>query len=964
MPRLTLLGGAVLEDEAGPISGPAARRHPLALLATLATAPSRTRSRSKVAGLLWPDTPEATARSRLNTCLYRVRSGLGSEAIVSAGDDLRLDPEAVRCDVIEFERALDDGRPAPAAELYDGPFLDGFRLKGAPAFEKWVDRERSRLAERYRDALETLAERAEERDDPAAAARWWRERAREQPHDSRVVRRLMEVLAAAGNRAEALQVAGTHERLLEVELGTQPGAGVRELAERLEAGALESGTPPAGRTVQDGGAEEGARAAPENAQAEPEAGGNEIRRDRGSPGRGEPRPSTSRRTRRRILATLVTALLVAEAFVWLLDSGRRAGADAPGNTTGGGESSVAVLPFQVSGEATETWADGMVTLLATGLDGATGVRAVSDRTVLAAWDRHTDGDGAVGTRGALKVAQAVGARYAVVGSAVAVGGELRLTAELLDARSPDPLGRAQVRGSPDSIAPLADELSARVLGLLAERTGSRLESADVASVTTRSLPALRAYLAGERHYRLGEFEAAADDYARAMRLDTTFALAHWRLASAMGWQRGGSGSAARQRAHELADQLPRRERRLLQASWLFWESGQVVPAVDSLRRLTDDYPDDPAVWYQLGEAIMHGGHPRGWPEGDTAFAKAVRLNPEHAPYYIHHLHLAIALHHDSSLATERAEGHPNPEALEPWFPLAMDLAFGDADRRRRALARLDTIGDPGDVPVGLLDPALFHPSDQAMNEAMLRAFAHDSIAATALFQNLLRRGRITEALRFLPRAPPNDVVACGLSDALSLGYPLPDSVLRQQLDPSRIGPDPSLGRLLCAGVYLAERQRTEAFDRLVERVRALASDEDRSRPERARAGDVVNVLRGHRAWRSGELRRAARLLSRSVHVPSHSWATWRALWRGDVFRELGELRAAEGWYQTALWHPLAHERLGRLYEEMGRPQDAAAAYQRFVTAWTGSDALLRYRVREARERLEVLAATSGPSTGS
>ena len=64
MSYLKLLGGAVLEDDAGtPVSSVAGRRHPLALLALLATAPSRTMSRGKMVDLLWPESPESRARA-------------------------------------------------------------------------------------------------------------------------------------------------------------------------------------------------------------------------------------------------------------------------------------------------------------------------------------------------------------------------------------------------------------------------------------------------------------------------------------------------------------------------------------------------------------------------------------------------------------------------------------------------------------------------------------------------------------------------------------------------------------------------------------------------------------------------------------------------------------------------------------------------------------------------------------
>lgn len=93
--RLSLLGGAAIEGEEGFLGGRVARRHPLALLALLATAPFHTLSRDRAIGLLWPELADRRARARLRTTLHLVRKALGSEAILSVGDDLRLDPELV-----------------------------------------------------------------------------------------------------------------------------------------------------------------------------------------------------------------------------------------------------------------------------------------------------------------------------------------------------------------------------------------------------------------------------------------------------------------------------------------------------------------------------------------------------------------------------------------------------------------------------------------------------------------------------------------------------------------------------------------------------------------------------------------------------------------------------------------------------------------------------------------------------
>lgn len=193
----------------------------MALLALLASAPSKSLGRGKLVGLLWPDSAEQTARNRLNTCVHQVRSALGDGILLSNGDELRLGP-AVDCDVRQFETALAGGDHARAVGYYGGTFLDGFHLGGSTEFEDRVVVERERLAQSFRSALETLAEEAARRGGPEEAVRWWRRLATEDRYDSRVVRRLMEALDACGNRAEALRVAQAHSQVLEEEFGAGP----------------------------------------------------------------------------------------------------------------------------------------------------------------------------------------------------------------------------------------------------------------------------------------------------------------------------------------------------------------------------------------------------------------------------------------------------------------------------------------------------------------------------------------------------------------------------------------------------------------------------------------------------------------------------------------------------------------------------------------------------------------------
>lgn len=252
MIRLELLGGATVAGQGDLVEGRLRRRHPIALLAVLAVESAPAVGRSKIVGLLWPNSPEDRARGRLNSCLYRVRSELGKLAVRSVGDDLRLDRDFVTVDVEVFRAALEAEDPASAVKVYRGPFLEGFRFPNSAPFEHWSQRIRDRLRRQYLDALQALAEEAEARERPAEAIRWWQHRVREDPYDSRAAERLVRSLASAGNRAEALRAAVSHVHRVEDDLGIAASEDLRALIDSLRS----ASGPPRGKTERSAAAGE------------------------------------------------------------------------------------------------------------------------------------------------------------------------------------------------------------------------------------------------------------------------------------------------------------------------------------------------------------------------------------------------------------------------------------------------------------------------------------------------------------------------------------------------------------------------------------------------------------------------------------------------------------------------------------------------------------------------------------
>src|SRR5213594_3649823 len=204
----------------------------VALLAYLAAAtPRRLHRRDSLLALFWPELDQEHARAALRQALHGLRHALGDGVLVTRGDeDIGLDAEQIRCDVVEFERAAVVGRLADALDLYRGDLLEGFFIRGAPEFEQWLEDERARLKAVALRGATQLAERSEGHGGLAEAAQWSRRALRIAPLDEPALRHLMKTLDRLGDRAGALEAYETFAKRLTAELEADPAPETRALA--------------------------------------------------------------------------------------------------------------------------------------------------------------------------------------------------------------------------------------------------------------------------------------------------------------------------------------------------------------------------------------------------------------------------------------------------------------------------------------------------------------------------------------------------------------------------------------------------------------------------------------------------------------------------------------------------------------------------------------------------------------
>ncbi|HEX3159915.1 MAG TPA: BTAD domain-containing putative transcriptional regulator, partial [Gemmatimonadaceae bacterium] len=459
--HLRLFGSPSLNGDGAVLPARATQRHRLALLALLALAPARRSSRDKLLAYLWPERDAERGRNLLKVSTYVLREALGERALLSEGDDLRLNTEMIRVDVAEFEAALERADPARAVALYKGPFLDGFFLREAPEFERWADRERERLAAAHGRALDTLAERAEGERDFPRAVEWWKARAAHDPYDSRVALRLMQAMEASGNRAGALQHAAIHQRLLQEELGMGSASEVAALAERLRREPA-SESPVWNQRPETPGVRETEPAREPSAEPEvPAPVDSRPERSAYASSQAAPESRTGRRGK-----WLGAAVLVAVALggaIWAASP--RASVPEP---------SIAVLPFLnlSANEDNEYFSDGLTEEIITRLAAVPGLKVISRTSAM-----HYKGS----EQPLRKIADELNVAHILEGSVRQSDGRVRISAQLIDTRTDEHLWArnyeyrlqdgfsVQVEIAQEVVRALEVELAERVRTLLVKR---------------------------------------------------------------------------------------------------------------------------------------------------------------------------------------------------------------------------------------------------------------------------------------------------------------------------------------------------------------------------------------------------------------------------------------------------------------------------------------------------------------
>jgi DNA-binding SARP family transcriptional activator/TolB-like protein len=935
----------------------------VALLTYLAIArPRGFHRRDTLLALLWPEQDEQHARWALNQALRHLRHALGKEVVPSRGDgEIGIDVRALSCDAVEFEATIEADDPARALGLYRGDLLEGFHVSGCGDFEHWLEEERVWLRRRAARAAAALARREEAQGELVAAGHWARRAFALAPDDEGEVRNLIEQLGRLGDRAGAVQAYEAFARRLRVEYEVEPAP--ETLATITAVRTRQLATTPCPAAAVDQPASDGRQVAPEpTVEAPPPLA-----------------PTRRRRPVRQALGLLV--LVAVGAMIWALRSAPTVAHPATVSPT-----TLAVLPFAYQG--TQEFAylgEGMMDLLSANLNGAGEIRTVDPDAVVALF-RQAGGD-RLEPEQARNLAARLGAGSYVLGNVVETGGHLRIGARLHSGDQKEGRGQALVDGRSPQLFQLVDGLTAQLIAQLSGGPAGALSR--LAVLTTDSLAALKAYLEAERHFRSRRLDSSIQASQRALRIDSSFALAHYRLATALMWTEGREAGEAVDRALRHGHELSRRDRRLIEALAAFLH-GRIAEAERIYREIVTRNPDDLEATYQLADLVLGWSGQVGgsWLDAREPFERVLSIDPSHHDALFHLSNIAARerrLEQLDSLTDRLLQIFPEPGRL--FLRGQRALAFADTAETARFMAALRKSGD--DVAQWNGGAVVFMTGDLVVGRRIWRLFTEPSrsrglrvLAHLTLAKMELMSGRWSAAKVELDSAMALDPATALEHRALLSLWPLlqvprPELLaLRNSLQRWKAAPGPSN-----EGFVTAEHAPAQPYLRLYllgllsarldDHAPALdyAADLERQAGASFAPAFVRGLSRGLRvevARARGQADQALATLDSGgfrpwgeLKVTGNSpfyFQEYEQFIRAELLHTLGRdgeaLRAYRG-IADWLFHSgaPAHLRLAEIYERRGERQKAAAHYARFAELWKDCDPEFRPLVEGARRRI-------------
>jgi tetratricopeptide (TPR) repeat protein len=549
----------------------------------------------------------------------------------------------------------------------------------------------------------------------------------------------------------------------------------------------------------------------------------------------------------------------------------------------------------------------------------------------------------------LEVCQRASLKGLLVPEVARLGSGYIIAAKLVEPTSEATVASFSARSdNDDGLLDALDELLSRLRDGLGDSLAS-LEGEDrrLAAVTTGSLEALKRYTLGLGAWNTGRYDDAVALYREAVEIDPEFASAHAALGSAYASYVFRERELAAENfdaALARLDRVGRRELNFIRSQHAAF-LGRVDEQIHYLELHLSEYPDDPSARFNLGSSYRD----RGQLEKCVGeFEEVLRVAPHNAAAMINLATCLSGLGQDQSAIT----AYRRAFEIEPQWEVSSNINH--------------------EYGVTLTNARLYSEARElyekrlSMPDAGNRGHAHRSLGHLELYQ-----GQFESAVDHFRQAVGLHTAAeQPLSVARDLMFQAYTEIARARTQAAIEALDqaaeimPTDGgsipfHVILGSAYLAAGDVASArriSDRLIERKEA---DGDQVGEDTLRE---CRVLEARVRAAEGNPDHAIESLESEAHLStqpdpdlqmgiSEAYAAvgrWEDAER--ALRRLIDLRWDS--YEGLVPWITAHYRLGQVYEELDRRDEAAASYKRFLDLWGDADTEL-LQIELARSRLEV-----------
>ena len=592
-----------------------------------------------------------------------------------------------------------------------------------------------------------------------------------------------------------------------------------------------------------------------------------------------------------------------------------------------------------------------------------------------------EGERNIDRKVATQVAKAAQAKWVLLGSILNTDPDIVITSQVVDFTTGDAVSSQRVEGQPgERVFSVVDQLSKAVREDLAlPREADQEKDTFVATMTTDSPEAYRMYLEGLELFYKHLWSDAEVAFIKAISIDSTFAMAHFQLASIYYWRNDPQALQYIANAVKYADGATHKGR--LYIGSLDARLKRDIPkSIEYLRQIIDEYPDDKNPYVSLGLLLKFERN--RVEEALTYFQKAIELDPFNSETYNQ-----LAYAYNDLGRFDRAMWAINKYIeISPDEPnaydsrgeiLSMNGKLDDAIASYEQSNQLDPV-----FSRFRLADLYIYKRDFTKADSIFRTTASATSKKTraegrlALTRIPRYQGRFAEALRLLEVGITTDSLESGAC------FEIADKLFTRALINDFLGKRESVIRDLRQAIAIVEKQEARAL--YLDLFKAYLSAELTLDGNRLGADSLMSdicetilvsgypdsmsywMAMGFTLFKLQQYDTAAVFWEKILapaphHFPSLMYLGLSYLGAGQLGNAVATLEKANNKYDesrggTPDMGVLCHFHLGRAYEESGWMDKAIDQYETFLDIWKNADPSIK-QIAEAKTRLARLKSS-------